>query len=118
MRTHPSKTAQIVATIVFLGVSTFQSCTARADAPNCYMDGAFITRCPGDNGSSWPVYTAPTPQEVHAEMFKRYQLVPEYQTKRTIQVRHVYFGTYPDIVCFNFKNGHQTCFDTMEITER
>lgn len=100
----------------------------------CFIDGAFTPRCifnhgqtPGAyHGVSWPVFTADTPEEVWAETEKRADGILAYaQVTSSLNVKHVRLDTpehYPDVVCFDFYHGgvkhSQTCFDTMEITER
>lgn len=87
---------------------------------DCILDGAFVPRCIGPvpveyEGVSYPVFTADNPKEVMAESDRRDPgtLVPYLpRSQAPITVKHVRIDTY------HGKKASQTCFDTMEITER
>ncbi len=107
-------------------------------ADSCFIDGANVPRCyathlaksPGDYlGVSWPVFTADNPLEVMHETERRWPAETGQSVRlppsQNFNVKHVRIDTpehYPDVMCIDFyraglKTG-QTCFDTMEITER
>ena len=101
---------------------------ARAES-NCFIDGANVPRCYAGKvytGVSWPVYTADNPLEVLRETERRWpaetgQSVLLPLSKSGFKIQHVAIRTgkdFPDVICFVFERGSQTCFDTMEITER
>lgn len=100
---------------------------------DCIIDGAMVPRCIGPvpvayEGVSYPVFTADNPAEVVAESNRRYggdSIVPYLPRSQAISVKHVRINTpeqYPEVTCFDFYikgvKRSQTCFDTMEITER
>ena len=124
---------------LILGALLIAASLSHADS--CFIDGANVPRClsfnPRDQtpgayqGVSWPVFTADSPLEVLQETDRRYGGpdynggVIELRSKLPIDVKHVRLDTpehYPDVVCFDFYHQgvkrSQTCFDTMEITER
>lgn len=120
---------------LLLWVSAGVYFSARAHADNCFIDGANVPRCAfigGSNhyvGVSWPVFTAETPLEVWNESLTRWSRESGDNTVSILEhiptVQHVRLDTpehYPDVVCFDFYHAGikvgQTCFDTMEITER
>lgn len=103
----------------------------------CFLDDSNTIRCASGKayeGVSYAVFTADTPFEVLEEMDRRHNEVdvpylrhPEnlmWPNQKKVTVNHVRIDVenYPDITCFDFhskgKKRSQTCFDTMEITER
>ncbi len=101
----------------------------------CFIDGSNTPRCfefkdkqtPGAfEGSSYTVFTADTPEKVLLEQDRMYfadvytPWIPR-AAQPDIKVLKIPMGVgkdYPDVICLVFKSGGQTCFDTMEITER
>jgi phosphopantetheine adenylyltransferase len=79
---------------------------------------------PQKNGSDrYPVTTANSPRAALLAVNEAYMSdgIEPHDINEPLNVRHVklHFGkTYPDIMCFDFDTGDQTCFDPMEITER
>jgi hypothetical protein len=101
----------------------------------CFIDGSMSPRCveyvngipQAYVGVSWPVYTDDTPEKVWTESNRRWmqQSGDFISVSKPPSVKHVRIDTpdlYPDVVCFDFYHhgvkDSQTCFDTMEITER
>lgn len=71
------------------------------------------------HGVSWPVFTADTPIEVLKYQDENWHFTPlRDRSAMPHTVKTIDIGEYPDVICLKFKNGGQTCFDTMEITER
>ena len=105
-----------------------------ANSTGCFIDGSYTVRCdlnpnPHYEGVSWPVFTADTPKEVRAEQDRIYGTyeslagdLSRLDTKYSVQHMRIDTEKYPDVTCFDFyskgKKHSQTCFDTMEITER
>lgn len=123
----------IVSSLVVLSVF---KCTG-ATASECFIDGSMAPRCldfnkpqtPGAyQGVSWPVYTSDNPLDVWLNtehLNESFQVPYARRIDVPFSVKHIRLDTpdhYPDVVCFDFYHHgvkhSQTCFDTMEITER
>ncbi len=75
-------------------------------------------------GSNYPVATFDNPFLVLARMDREYlenNPGASAERKEPVVVKKIKMPSgkrYPDVVCFDFEDGAQTCFDPMEITER